>query len=147
MDGAHQKRMLAYGEWLEETLLSLVPHRQYVFALPKLIRPFFRYRRRYLGQLCRLGAELLKTGFKAIEPRGQPAFILYVQTFGDLVTFNPHMTAMDGGNAGNARAITCPCPGSRWRVSTVRNISGIAAAARGYSLRSAAPQSAQFPAR
>ena len=23
----HQKRMLAYGEWLEETLLSPVPHR------------------------------------------------------------------------------------------------------------------------
>ena len=34
---------------------------------------------------------LLKAGFKAMEPRGQPAFILYVQTFGDLVTFNPHI--------------------------------------------------------
>ncbi len=58
-----------------------------------------------------------------IEPRSQPAFILYVQTFGDLATFNPHMTAIDGGNAGNAGAITCPCPGSRWHVSTVRHIS------------------------
>ena len=48
----HQKRMLAYGEWLEENLLAPVPHRQYVFTLPKLIRPFYRYRRRYLGQLC-----------------------------------------------------------------------------------------------
>ena len=25
---------------------------------------------------------------------GQPAFILYVQTFGDLVTFNPHIHAL-----------------------------------------------------
>jgi hypothetical protein len=41
MDGAHQKRMLAYGEWLEDILLAPVPHRQYVFVLPKLIRPFF----------------------------------------------------------------------------------------------------------
>ena len=32
----HQKRMLAYGEWLEDKLLSPVPHRQYVFTLPKL---------------------------------------------------------------------------------------------------------------
>jgi len=40
----------------------------------------------------------ISTGFKAIEPRGQPAFNLYVQTFGDLVTFNPHITAMGSGN-------------------------------------------------
>ena len=33
--------MLAYGEWLEDNVLAPAPHRQYVFALPKLIRPFF----------------------------------------------------------------------------------------------------------
>ena len=86
--------MLAYGEWLEDKLLAPAPHRQYVFALPKLIRPFFRYRRRYLGALCQLVAVLLKAGFKAMEPHGQPAFVLYVQTFGDLVTFNPHIHAL-----------------------------------------------------
>ena len=90
----HQKRMLAYGEWLEDNVLAPIPHRQYVFSLPKLLRPFFRYRRRYLGELCRLVAGLLKAGFDAVEPRGQPAFILYVQTFGDLVTFNPHIHAL-----------------------------------------------------
>jgi len=36
--------------------------RQYVFALPMLIRPFFRYRRRFFGELCRLVAWVLKTG-------------------------------------------------------------------------------------
>ncbi len=54
--------MLAYGEWLEDNVLAPAPHRQYVFALPKLIRPFFRHRRRYLGELCRLVAALLKAG-------------------------------------------------------------------------------------
>lgn len=72
----HQKRMLTYGEWLEDNVLAPVPHRQYVFALPKLIRPFFRYRRRYLGELCRLVAALLKAGFKVMAPHGQPAFVL-----------------------------------------------------------------------
>jgi hypothetical protein len=90
----HQKRMLAYGEWLEDNVLAPVPHRQYVFALPKLIRLFFRYRRPYLGELCRLVAALLKAGFKVMAPQGQPAFVLYVQTFGDLVTFNPHIHAL-----------------------------------------------------
>jgi hypothetical protein len=86
--------MLAYGEWLEQNLLARVPHRQYVFALPKLLRPFFRYRRRYLGELCRLVAGLLQIGVRAMAPHGQPAFVLYVQTFGDLVTFNPHIHAL-----------------------------------------------------
>ena len=44
--------MLACGEWLEDNVLALVSHRQYVFSLPKLIRHFFRHRRRYLGELC-----------------------------------------------------------------------------------------------
>ena len=86
--------MLADGEWLEENLLAPVPHRQYVFALPKLIRSFFRFHRRHLGELCRLVAGLLRTGFKVMDPRGQPAFILYVRTFGDLVTFNTHIHAL-----------------------------------------------------
>lgn len=29
-----------------------------------------------------------------MAPQGQPAFILYVQIFGDLVTFNPHIHAL-----------------------------------------------------
>ena len=53
-----------------------------------------RNHRRYPGALYQLVAGLLKAGFKAMEPRGQPALILYVQTFGDLVTFNPHIHAL-----------------------------------------------------
>ena len=52
----HQKRMLAYGEWVEEHVLAPVPHRQYVFALPKLLRPWFRHDRARLGRLCQLVA-------------------------------------------------------------------------------------------
>jgi len=32
-----------------------------------------------------------------MAPNGRPAFILYVQTFGDLVTFNPHIHALVAG--------------------------------------------------
>ncbi len=78
-------------------LLGPVPHRQYAFPLPKLIRACFRYRRQYLGALCCLVAGLLTASFRAMAPQGQPAFILYVQTFGDLVTFNPHILALVAG--------------------------------------------------
>ena len=90
----HQKRMLAYGEWIEEHILAPVPHRQYVFALPKLLRPYFRQRRKLLARLCQIIAQLLYQGFNAMAPAGRPGFILYVQTFGDLVTFNPHVHAL-----------------------------------------------------
>ncbi len=60
--GKEPADMLAHGEWLEDKLLAPLPHPQYVFALPMLIRPFFRYRRRFFGELCRLIAWLLKTG-------------------------------------------------------------------------------------
>jgi hypothetical protein len=38
----HQKRVLAYGEWVDETILAPVPHRQYVLTVPKMLRPIFR---------------------------------------------------------------------------------------------------------
>lgn len=71
-----QERMLAYGEWIKDTVLAPVPHRQYVFALPRLVRPYFRYHRACLGQLCRLVADLLWSGFTTLVPDGQPAFVL-----------------------------------------------------------------------
>jgi len=33
--------MLIYGEWVEEEVLGPVPHRQYVFTVPKLLRGAF----------------------------------------------------------------------------------------------------------
>ena len=51
--------MLAYEDWIEEQILVPVPHCQYVFALPKLVRPYCRHHRAYLGEPCRLIAEFL----------------------------------------------------------------------------------------
>jgi hypothetical protein len=31
----HQKRVLLYGEWIAENVFAPVPHRQYVFTLPR----------------------------------------------------------------------------------------------------------------
>jgi hypothetical protein len=94
----HQKRMLEYGEWVEEEVLAPVPHRQYVFTVPKMLRPHF-HRRYRLGALCRIVARLLDRGYGAMaNRRGRPGFILFVQTFGDLVNFHPHIhvLAADG---------------------------------------------------
>jgi hypothetical protein len=106
----HQKRVLAYGEWVEQCVLRPVPHRQYVFTVPKLIRPFFACRRSLLGELCRIIARALTQAYGAALPRARPGFILFVQTFGDLVNFNPHVHALvaDGVFEASGRFIPLP---------------------------------------
>jgi len=81
----HQKRVLLYGEWVEENVLAPVPHRQYVFTVPRLLRPLFARRREWLGELCRIAARLLADACAEVLPGGKLGLILFVQTFGDLL--------------------------------------------------------------
>jgi hypothetical protein len=37
----HAKRLEEWGEWMRETLLLDVPHRQVVFTIPRMLRIFF----------------------------------------------------------------------------------------------------------
>jgi len=106
----HQKRVLAYGEWVESSVLRPVAHRQHVFTVPRLIRPFFAYRRSLLGELCRIIARVLTEAYRVAHPRARPGFILFVQTFGDLANFNPHVHALvaDGVFEASGRFIPLP---------------------------------------
>ena len=45
-----QKRTLLFGEYMNEHLLLLLPHRQMVFTFPKVLRAFFRHDRRLYGR-------------------------------------------------------------------------------------------------
>ncbi len=49
-----QKRTLLFAEHLTEEVLLNLPHRQFVFALPKALRIFFRHDRRLFGHVSRL---------------------------------------------------------------------------------------------
>jgi ribosomal protein S27E len=55
----HQKRVLAYGDWVEENVLAPVAHRQYVFTVPRMLRPIFSRRRGLLAELCHIVERLL----------------------------------------------------------------------------------------
>jgi len=94
----HQKRVLLCGEWVEENVLEPVAHRQYVFTVPRLLRPIFGRHRAWLGELCRIAARLLVEAYAEAAPGARPELILFVQTFGDLANFNPHVhvLAADG---------------------------------------------------
>ena len=94
----HQKRVLLYGEWVEANVLALVAYRQYVFTIPKLLRPVFGRQRAWPGELCRIAAGLLLEAYAQAAPGALPGLILFMQTFGDFANFNPHVhvLAADG---------------------------------------------------
>jgi hypothetical protein len=45
----HSKRREEWGEWMREEILLDVPHRQVVFTVPKMLRLFFRFKRKLLN--------------------------------------------------------------------------------------------------
>ena len=49
-----------------EKLLLDVPHRQVVFTIPKMLRLFFKFKGRLLGDLCRLALRSLTLYFEAV---------------------------------------------------------------------------------
>jgi len=73
-----------------------VPHLQWVFTIPKRLRPYFRYDRGLLGKLCRAAYETVVAVYR-LEldgDSGVPAMVGAVQTFGDLVHWHPHIHAI-----------------------------------------------------
>jgi hypothetical protein len=88
----HAKRREAWSIWLGLHLLLRVPHRQVVFTIPKMVRPFFRYRRGLLSDLCLCAVRA--TG-KHMEIRTDrvlmPGVVAVIQTFGNRLNFHPHL--------------------------------------------------------
>ena len=83
------KRGAATAARFREEVLEAVGHAQWVFTVPKMLRPFFLRHRELLGDLCRAAwdtvREMLAAG-AAEEIR--PAMVAVVQTFGQRVNFH-----------------------------------------------------------
>jgi len=96
----HAKRREEWGEWMREELLLDVPHRQVVFTIPKMLRLFFRFKRKLLHSLCLSAVRSLvkflhtATGFELM-----PGVVAVIQTFGDRINFHPHIHVLmtEGG--------------------------------------------------
>lgn len=88
----HQKRTLTLGMHVVEEVCFPVPHRQFVFTMPKRLRLYFRYDRDLLKELPKLAWEVIKEVYQVALGRDDviPGMIANVQTFGELAHFNPH---------------------------------------------------------
>ena len=96
----HQKRVVEFGEWICEEILKAVPHRHFVFSIPKILRRYFLYNRDLLSELSRCGWESLKAFFREAVPQEDAVPVedpapgggaaVAIQSFGDFLGFNPH---------------------------------------------------------
>ncbi len=89
----HAKKVIHFGDLLKENILYPVPHRQYVFTIPVMLRVYFRHNRELLTKLCRCAHESLlvflrnATGLKT----GIPGLVMTIHTFGNYPEkFHPH---------------------------------------------------------
>jgi hypothetical protein len=73
-----------------------VPHRQYVFSIPKMLRQYFRYDRKLLTKLCRAAHDSMLEYMRLElgKPDGEPGIVMAIQTFGEYLDFNPHLHAI-----------------------------------------------------
>jgi hypothetical protein len=91
-----QKRALMLALRLNAEVFDTVPHRQWVFTVPKRLRVYFRYDRSLLGGLCQAayGTVCDVLGLELDGRRGVPAMVAAVQTFGDMMNWHPHIHAV-----------------------------------------------------
>jgi ribosomal protein S27E len=110
----HQKRVVEFGEWLCEEVLRHVPHRQWVFSIPKRLRVYFLFDRKLFTKLSRCAWKILNLYLTQAAPHddAKAGAAVAVQSFGDFQNFNPHLhvLATDGCFYNDAAFMVCPPP-------------------------------------
>lgn len=95
----HERRVLEFAEFLVSEVTSEVPHRHWVFSVPKLLRPWFLYDKSLLGEMCTIVWKLLsKFILASTDGAGatntKAASVMSIQTAGEHLDFNPHIHAL-----------------------------------------------------
>jgi hypothetical protein len=119
----HQKKTQLFGEFVYEEVCFPVPHRQFVFTLPKMFRPYFRYDRDLLKKLCLAVRESLRLYFREhlSLPEGEVGLVMVIHTFGDYLNFHPHIHVLtaDGLFRDSGLFHVCPEKGGLSALSAI----------------------------
>jgi hypothetical protein len=78
------------SDWIATAVCHEVPHRQFVFTIPKVLRGIFRKRRQLLTHLFHTATATLRDSFRTrlALPDGKLGAIAAVHTFGQKITWN-----------------------------------------------------------
>jgi len=96
LPSCHNKKVVQFGHHLKETVLYPVPHRQYVFSIPKILRKFFFYDRKLLGKLSQCAVKSLTKFFRLTlgKKTGTLGVVVAIHSFGDYARWHPHLHAL-----------------------------------------------------
>lgn len=91
-----------------------MPHRQWVFSIPKRLRIYFLFDRKLLSKLSKCVWKVLSAYLKHSVPYDDAiaGAVIAIQSFGDFLGFNPHahVIASDGCFYGSGNFMVCPTP-------------------------------------
>ena len=88
-------RAAIFGAFLREEVVEQVGHAMWTFTIPKLLRPYFLYRRELLGKLCRAAWETVSELIREAADSGDgccPGMVAVVHT-GPLMTSGGCLTS------------------------------------------------------
>jgi len=106
------KRSVATAVLLAEDVLEEVGHAQWVFVIPKMLRPYFLHHRELLGGLSRAAWEtVLELMIAAVgDATFRPGMVAVVQTAGDMANWQPHLHALVSRGGWTAGGEWAPVP-------------------------------------
>ncbi|POQ99803.1 hypothetical protein AU468_10005 [Alkalispirochaeta sphaeroplastigenens] len=118
-----RKRTILFAEHLTNEVLLKLPHRQFVFTMPKALRPFFRHDRRLFAEVSRLIYDILRDFYH--EAAGRPlltGMVIAHQSFGDQLRWNPHFhtIVLEGGFDDEGTFFCIPFSGLQSMVEVFR---------------------------
>ena len=96
---------------MKNHLLLSLPHRQFVFTFPKLLRPYFRHNRRLFSEISRLIFAIIKRFYsKAAKTGISTGMVLAYQSAGAFLRWNPHYhcLVLEGGFDEAGRCVHIP---------------------------------------
>ena len=78
---------------IADVVCESVPHRQFVFTIPKCLRIYFRFDRKLLGRLCLRAWETIVEVYRVILDRDDviPGMAGGIQPHGVLIHYHPHV--------------------------------------------------------
>jgi len=76
-------------------VLEPVGHAQWLFTIPKMLRPYFLRHQELLGDLCRAAWQTVRAMMVAAAGEQiRPGMVAVIQPFGSTINFHPHVQAL-----------------------------------------------------
>ena len=91
------KRAAEFAAFLKDEVVADVGHAQWVFTVPKRLRPHFMHHRELLGPLCAAAWQAVRELMAVAageEEAFRPGRVAVVQTFGGQLNLHPHVHAL-----------------------------------------------------